>query len=336
MTENNFYYRLGPLPLVDIIDGCDCTLPEGQFCDIMISGAKPVSKSCPGDISYFEGRNAQKNLKGIRASACFVDEENAKFVGGEHCVALITKHPKASFAHVLSALYKPLGYDRDGVAAEEYESVYIAAGVVIGPGAHIGKGTTIGPNSVIGPNVTLGKNCRIGANVVIEFSTIGDNCVIQHGAVIGGCGFGVAMSTEGAIDIPHIGNVVLGDNVSVGCQTTIDRAMFGTTEIGSGCKFDNLVQIAHNVIIGSNSIFAAHVGISGSCTIGKNVIMGGKAGIADHINIGDNAALAAGSSTMKDVPQGEVWSGFPAQLLRQHMREVATLRKLAKPNKKSS
>ena len=117
-------------------------------------------------------------------------------------------------------------------------------------------------------------------------------------------------------------------------MTTIDRAMFGATHIGKGCKFDNLVQIGHNNTIGAYSMFAAHVGISGSCTIGSGVIMGGKAGVADHITIGDGAVLVAGASTMHDVPAGERWSGVPAKPIRQHMREVAMIRRLGTQKKK--
>ena len=201
-------------------------------------------------------------------------------------------------------------------------------------GAKIGKGSKIGANSVIGPGVVLGKNCQIGANVVIEYSLLGDNCKVHHGAVIGGTGFGVAPSEDGGVDIPHLGRVVIGDDVSVGCLTSIDRAMFGETEIGDGCKFDNQVQIGHNNVIGAHCMFAAHTGISGSCTIGTGVIMGGKAGVADHINIGDGASLGAHSGTMHDIPAGEFWSGYPAMPIRQHMRQVALLRKMTKPKPK--
>ena len=118
----------------------------------------------------------------------------------------------------------------------------IAKGAVIAAGAKIGKGSIIGPNVVIGPGVKLGEDCRIGANATIEFSILGDNCIINNGAVIGGTGFGVAVAADGGIDIPHVGRVVLEDNVSVGCLTTIDRAMFGDTYVGQGSKFDNHVQ----------------------------------------------------------------------------------------------
>lgn len=326
--RDNFYRRLGPCPLVELLDGIDCSVLEGQFSDLNIEHAAPLDQAGLGDISYFEGRKAKDSLSQIKASACFVTEANAGFIDGKSCLAIVTQYPRAAFARIMGRLYEPHPYG--DCAQEVFENVELASGVVVGVGVQIGSGTTIGPNSVIGPGVTIGKNCKIGANVVVEFSYIGNDCTLQHGAVIGANGFGVAQTDDGGVDIPHIGHVVIEDNVSIGCHTSIDRAMFGATHIGSGCKFDNQVQIAHNVTIGRNCMFAAHVGISGSCVIGDNVIMGGKVGVTDHITIGTGAVMAAGSAAMKDVPPGEMWSGVPAQPIRQHMREVMVIRRLTK------
>lgn len=180
----------------------------------------------------------------------------------------------------------------------------------------------------------LGRNCKIGANVVIECATIGNNCIVHNGAVIGSPGFGVAVSATGGVDMPHVGAVIFGDFVSIGCQTTIDRALFGNTTIGDGCKFDNMVHIAHNTHIGPNCMFAALVGIAGSCNIGAGVIMGGKAGVPDHITIGDGATLSAGAMTMHNIPAGEMWGGTPAVPMRDYMRQVSGIRKLGRKKKK--
>lgn len=325
MVERKFYKHLGPLKLVDLLNGLDVDIPEGQFGDIEIKNAAPVDQAGVFDICYYEGRKAKAVLADCKASVCLVSPENAEHAGANNIVAVHSKNPRADFARVLERLYRPHDYE---FGPQSFDEKFMAPGAIAGIGASIGKGTTLGPNAVIGPGVTIGENCKIGANVSIEFATLGDGCVVQNGAVIGGSGFGVAMSNDGCVDVPHIGTVEIGNNVSIGCQTTIDRAMFGATIIGNGCKFDNQVQVAHNVKIGTNCIFAAFVGLSGSCNIGNNVVMGGRVGIPDHINIGDGAVMAANSATMRDIPPGETYSGIPAIPIREHMRQISAIRKL--------
>lgn len=332
MVDTRFYINSGPIALAELLHGLDVDFLEGQFCDMEISNAAPVHLAGVGDISYFESKKKNVSLDSCGASACFVHPDNAGLVGAHNSLAVLSKHPRADFARALSALYSCVAY---GDAPVSIPGVTLGAGVVIGANAKIGAGSSIGANSVIGPGVTIGENCTIGANVVIEFSNLGKGCIVQHGAVIGGSGFGVAAGAKGGVDIPHMGRVTIGNNVSIGCSCTIDRAMFGDTRIGDGCKFDNLVHIAHNVQIGAHSMFAAHVGIAGSTVIGSGVMIGGMAGVSDHITIGDGAVLSGASSTMHDVPAGEVWSGFPALPIRQHMRQIGILRKLSGAKEKT-
>src|SRR5262249_23744937 len=148
--------------------------------------------------------------------------------------------------------------------AELENGVHVGFGVVIGAGARIGRGTVVGPNSVIGPGVAIGRDCVIGSNVVMGFALIGDRVRLLSGAVIGEAGFGVAGSSEGALDVPQLGRVILQDGVSVGANSCVDRGAYDDTVVGENTKIDNLVQIAHNVLIGRNCVFAAHSGISGS------------------------------------------------------------------------
>ncbi len=328
MVEERFYKHLGPFNLIELMDGLEVHIPEGQFVDIQIQNAAPVDQASRADITYLEGKNSLGKSADCRALACLVHADKAHLVGGNNVLALVSKHPRADFAAVLGRLYAPLDYGVQDMSG--FANVKIAQGVVIGAGAEIGEGSSIGPNSVIGPGVRIGKKCQIGANVVIEFSRLGDGCKIHHGAVLGGTGFGVALTSQGGVDIPHVGSVVLGDNVSIGCNTTIDRALFGETKIGTGSKLDNLIQIAHNVHIGKHCMLAGFVGIAGSAKIGDGVLMGGGVGIKDHLTVGDGATLTAKAAPIRDVPAGEVWGGTPATPIREQLKQLSALRRLAK------
>ena len=177
---------------------------------------------------------------------------------------------------------------------------------MIGAGASIGEGAVIGPNASIGPGCRIGRFTTIGANVSISCADIGEHCNILAGAVIGEAGFGVAVSGGTVIDVPHL-----------------------------GCKIDNLCHIAHNVRIGDACLMPAFAGVSGSTRIGDGVMFGGRVGISDHVVIGTGARIGANSAVMADVPAGETYAGAPAQPIRQHMREIAEVRRMVRARAKS-
>jgi UDP-3-O-[3-hydroxymyristoyl] glucosamine N-acyltransferase len=203
----------------------------------------------------------------------------------------------------------------------------------------VGEGTSIGPGVVIAPRVRIGKNCQIFPNVVIfPDVTIGDNCIVQSGAVLGATGFGYVPNpaTGEYIQFPQQGVLVIEDNVEIGANTTIDRGALEETRIGAGTKIDNLVHIGHNTIIGKNVIIAAQVGISGSCVIEDGAILAGQVGLSDRVTIkagtilGGQAGVYVGATV--DGP-GQLFEGTPARPIKERMREMATLKRLAKKPK---
>ncbi len=200
---------------------------------------------------------------------------------------------------------------------------------VIGPEAEIGAGSVICAGAIIGPGVRIGRNCAIGPCVSITHALVGNNVIIQAGARIGADGFGYQPSPKGHLKIPQIGRVVIQDDVEIGANTAIDRGALKDTVVGEGTKIDNLVQIAHNVVIGRHCIIVSQTGISGSTTLGDFVMLGGQVGVIGHVTIGTGAQIAASSNVSGDVPPGVRWGGSPAKPVRDWFREVTTLKRLA-------
>jgi len=218
----------------------------------------------------------------------------------------------------------PLLYD---VAPAE---PWVAPTARIGRGVKLGSGVRIEDYVVLGDGVVVGDGTRLYPHVTVYSGTeIGARCAIHSGARIGSDGFGYVFRNGRHEKIPHIGRCVIGDDVEIGANTTIDRGSIDDTVIGSGTRIDNLVQIGHNVRIGSLCLLMAQVGVAGSAHIGNGVILAGQAGIAGHITIGDGARIAAQAGVFGDVPAGETWSGYPARRHRDSLRATAALFKLA-------
>jgi UDP-3-O-[3-hydroxymyristoyl] glucosamine N-acyltransferase len=332
MVDSRFFASHGPLPVSKLIEGLSITL-DGPDC-VDITDVSGLSKAWAGCVTYFENRAYAKDIAHSKASACFVRADKASLIIDAGMTALITEHPRAAFAYAMDRLYSKIKLSpMDGFissAAKIGADTSIMPGAVIAQNVSIGKNCEIGPSSYIGPGVSIGDNTIIGANASIECARIGNHVRILSGTSIGQAGFGVTMGPDGALDMPHIGSVIIHDQVSIGAQCAFDRGMLEDTIIGARSKFDNFCQIAHNVVIGEDCMFAGFVGLSGSCIIEDNVIMGGQVGLADHLIIGKGAQIAANAGVMKNIPAGEIWSGYPAKPLRQHMKEVATLARLVK------
>ena len=204
---------------------------------------------------------------------------------------------------------------------------------VIEPGAQLGEGTRVGPGAVVSAGVIIGADCEILANATIYPGVrLGDRVVVQAGAVLGSTGFGYVRdpATGSYLAFPQQGTLLIGDDVEIGANTTIDRGALGETRIGEGTKIDNLVHIAHNCTIGRNVVIAAQTGISGSTTIGDSAVVGGQVGIGDHAVIGEGVILGSGSGVLSQKKlrgPGEVFWGIPAQPLRQYLRDLARIRR---------
>ena len=259
-------------------------------------------------------------------------------------VVLIAQNPRLAFAKILQALYATTQASSVSNSAVIDETAVIEDGAFIGAyaviGAHvtIGKGAVIGAHAVINDHCVIGADTEIGTHCSISYSKIGLGCSIGAHAVIGAQGFGFEMTNEGAMRLPHLGLVIIGDDVDVGAHCAIDRGVLNNTIISDHVMIDNQVHIAHNVMIGSHAIILAQVGIAGSAEIGKNVIIAGQAGVKDHVRITDNCVILSAAKVTKNMEKAGVYGGYPAIEAKQHWKELAALRRLAlhKSSKKTS
>ena len=210
------------------------------------------------------------------------------------------------------------------------EGTAVEANAVIGPGVEIGKRCLIGANSVIAAGSVLGDEVRVGANVSISHALIGSRVRLYPGARIGQDGFGFALDPKAFVKVPQLGRVIIGDDVEIGANTTIDRGAVRDTIIGSGTMIDNLVQIGHNVQIGRGCVLVAQVGISGSTRLGDHVMLAGQVGLAGHLVIGSGARIGAQAGVMRDVAPGETVMGSPASPAKEFFRQIAALQRLAR------
>jgi UDP-3-O-[3-hydroxymyristoyl] glucosamine N-acyltransferase len=309
--------------------------------DFSISAGAALETACTEDLSYMDNHKYLDALKATNAGACLVSPRFSAFVP-ESTFSFVTREPYLIYSKILALLYPAAASPRSvfetaGISpkATVHGSAVIGSGVTIDPGAvvgprsNIGDYTCIGSNVVIGPDVVIGRNCSIGAGAVLAHATIGDNVIIHPGVSIGQDGFGFVPGARGHIKIPQVGGVIIQDNIEIGANTTIDRGSTRNTFIGEGTKIDNLVQIAHNVVVGRHCLIAAQVGIAGSATLGDFVAIGGQTGIAPHLTIGDSARIAGASGVTRDIPRGERWAGFPARPSGKFFRQYKILEMLA-------
>jgi UDP-3-O-[3-hydroxymyristoyl] glucosamine N-acyltransferase len=314
------------------------TLSGGELVGdptLKITGAASLGEATPGEISFFTDRKYIGPLRKTRASAIFVPPDFSEPV---NAAQIRVSNPTKAFEQVLLKFAPKRITFAPGVhpSAIVDPSVQLGKRVSIQPlavieaGAKIAGDTIVGAGSYIGHETVIGSACHIYPNVTIrERSRIGSRVIIHSGAVIGADGFGFEMVDGRHQKIQQLGIVQIDDDVEIGANTTIDRARFGRTWIQEGVKIDNLVQIAHNVVIGKDSVIVAQTGISGSTRVGERVMMGGQVGIIGHIEIGDGAAIGAQSGISKSV-SGGMWFGSPAVPLAEAKQQIAWIHRLGK------
>lgn len=295
-----------------------------------ISGINALETARPGELAFAEHHKYVSQVRQTLASAVIVAKQ---FPVMDDKNLLRVANPRLAFVKVM-CLFQPHPASPGGIhpSAVIYPRATLADGVTIGEcavvrdQARIGRGTVIESGAHIGHDVAIGQDCFIGPNVVLMHGTrLGDRVMIHGGTVIGGDGFGYIWTDGRHLKIPQLGNVVIEDDVEIGCNVCVDRATFGSTLIRRGTKIDNLVQIAHNDVIGEDVIMTGQVGLSGSVTVGNRVMFGGQSGVVDHVTIGEDARIGAATPVTKDVRPGQTVWGFPARPIQRVKRELASL-----------
>lgn len=342
MSDPVFYPAPTPLSLAEIAASVGAPLPEGADGGRQFSGVASLDEAGPRDVAFMDGPRHVGELQATRAGAVLVSSRFVDHAPAE-AVALVVPKPYPAFVAIArqfhAALLRPgSAFGATGIAAgavvhpqARLESdVTVDPGAVVGPGAEIGSGTVIAAGAIIGAGVRIGRNCSIGAGTSLQHALLGDRVIVHPGARIGQDGFGYLGGARGHAKVPQIKRVILQDDVEIGAGTTIDRGGLRDTVIGEGSKIDNLVQIAHNVVIGRHCIVVSQTGIAGSATLGDFVMLGGQVGVIGHVKIGDGARIAASSNVKDDVPPGVEWGGSPAKPMREWFREVMAVQRLAR------
>ncbi|KAA6340913.1 UDP-3-O-acylglucosamine N-acyltransferase [termite gut metagenome] len=305
--------------------------------NITVNTFAKIEEGTPGALSFLSNPKYIPYIYTTLSSIVLVNKDFIPNLGQEIKTTLIKVDNAYESLSKLLNLYEESKPKKHGIDSLAYvaPTAQVGANVYIGPFAYIGDNTVVGdntqiyPHTFIGDGVKIGKECVLYSNVNIYHDCcVGNECILHSGAVIGADGFGFAPTVEGYEKIQQIGIVVLEDNVEIGANTCIDRATMGATIIHTGVKLDNLIQIAHNVEVGSHTVMAAQVGIAGSTKVGEWCMFGGQVGLSGHIKIGDKVNIAAQSGVVKHIKANEQIMGSPSLNAKQHLKAFVLYKKL--------
>ncbi len=301
--------------------------------DLEITGVKGIEEAGPAEITFVANPRYAGLARTTRAAAVLVEPEFQAIAPA----TLRIKNPYHAFSRALAFFYQPPAYaagihptaviDPTAIIGE---GAHIGAYAVVGPGVHLGPHATLLPHVVLYPGVRAGSHFFAHAHAVVrEHCILGDHVTLENGAIVGADGFGFAKNESGQWEkIPQSGPVRIGDRVDVQANACVDRATVGATEIGSGTKVDNLVQVGHGSRVGENTLLCAQTGLAGSSVVGSNAILAGQVGVAGHCTIGDGVILTAQSGVSHDIPPGQMISGSPGFDNRVWLRAVAIFQRL--------
>jgi len=325
------------MKLRELAERLECRL-EGDG-EIQIMRVAGIEDAGPGDLTFVANSRYLAALSTTRASAVLLREDAPP----APIAVLRAADPYLAFARAVG-VFAPAWHPEPGVhaMAAVADDAQLGHGISVGAFVSIGAGAAIGDRTIVFPNVTIGPGARIGADCVIhsnvsirERVTIGDRVVLQNGVVIGGDGYGFVRRGDGTHEkIPQVATVVIEDDVELGANTTVDRPAVGETRIKAGAKIDNLVQIAHGVVVGRNVLMAAQVGIAGSTEIGDDVMFGGQVGVGGHLAIGRGVVAVGQSGVTNSVDAGAMIAGYPAIDAREWRRAAALFRRLPELKKR--
>ena len=322
---NTFFKKKKKILFQDIIKILNAK-NQKKYKNLAINDIQNLDQAGKNDITFFHTSKYKDLLEKTKSNIIITNSKLSDLIPKSK-IKFVVENVLISVANITEYIYPDSLNDEfennfiNHKKNKKYKNVKFGSNVIIGENVKIGKNCKIGHNSIVESNVIIGNNCNIGCNVIIKKTIIGKEVSILDGAIIGKKGFGFFPQKNKNIRYPHIGMVIIGDNVEIGCNNTIDRGSLSNTIIGNNCFLDNQVHIAHNVKIGKNCIITGQVGFAGSSKIGNNVMIGGQAGISGHLKIGNNVKIAGGSGVIKNISDNAKVMGYPAKDIKKFIME---------------
>ena len=321
MQKINFYKKKKNFFLEELFSNINIKKKQQQVINV-----KTLDKAKKFELTFFDSIKYKNSALNTKASYCITTDNLVKFLP-KKINKIIVKNVLFELAAVLKKFYPDADIDFPDLSLKlsskiKFKSVKFGNNVLIGKNVKIGKNSIIGSNTIIEHDVVIGNNSIIGSQVILKNSILGNNVVIQDNCKIGQKGFGFIPLKNKNIKFPHIGRVLIYDDVEIASSCTIDRGSVDDTVIGKNTYLDNQVHIAHNVKIGDNCMIAGQVGFAGSTTVGNNVSIGGQSGISGHLNIGNNVRIGGGSGVIKDIEENQVVMGYPAKPFKEFIKNL--------------